>query len=82
MVIVGNFLVEGLIDITPSNTAEIAEPYNQGLYVTGAGNVAITFRDGTSQTLTFAAGAILYARIKRVNATGTTATVKGVHLLA
>lgn len=67
-------------DITPSDTVNFI---NQGLgrilsdaiYVGGAGVVAAVFEDGTVVNFTAAAGEVLPIAIKRINNTGTTATL-------
>lgn len=59
--------------ITPSDT--IQQNYS-GIYVGGAGNVAVVLESGA--TVTFTAppvGTILPVRVQKVNATNTTATL-------
>lgn len=47
----------------------------RGLYVGGAGNIAIVMRDGTTATLSSVpAGTFIPIRLKRINSTNTTAT--------
>lgn len=46
-----------------------------GLYVGGAGVVAVVFEDGTVTNFTAAAGQVLPVAAKRVNSTNTTATL-------
>jgi hypothetical protein len=63
-----------VIAITP-NDATILQDDLRGLYIGGAGNLAVITSGG--QTVTFvglAAGTILPVSVKRVLATGTTAT--------
>lgn len=67
-----------LVAITPSDTADI-EQWNgacpRGLYVGGAGNVAVVTPDGSAVTLTaVAAGQVYPIQVRRVNSTNTTAT--------
>lgn len=59
-------------DITPSDEDTI-EP-TRGLYVTGAGDIAIQFVDGRTLTKTVAANTYHPLCVKKVLATGTTAT--------
>lgn len=59
--------------VTPNDGADI--PITHGLYIGVTGDVAVVMGDGT--TLTFkaaAAGSTLNLQVKRVLATGTTAT--------
>lgn len=68
------------VAVTPSDSTDFA---NQGhgsilcdaLYVGGAGVVAAVFQDGTVVNITAVAGGILPMALRRVNSTGTTATV-------
>ncbi|HYE89045.1 MAG TPA: hypothetical protein VEA16_21995 [Vicinamibacterales bacterium] len=60
--------------ITPSNTDNLPQVCT-GLYVGGAGAVAVVLNDGT--VLTFVAvpaGTLLPIQFRRINSTGTTAT--------
>jgi len=60
--------------VTPHNTDELAY-VTTGVYVGGFGDLKVTMRDG--QEVTFAdvaAGTILPIRVRKVFATGTTAT--------
>jgi hypothetical protein len=60
--------------IVPSDTVDLAV-VPRALYCTGDGNVRVTMRDGGSPvTLPIVAGVPLPVRIRRVWATGTTAT--------
>lgn len=67
------------VPITPSDTVNIVDPAGaplpDAIYVGGAGVVAAVFQDGTVVNFTVVAGEILPVRIKRVNTTGTTATL-------
>ena len=68
-----NYLVpRGARAVTTSDSA--SQSY-VGLYIGGAGNVAVTGEDG--QDVTFTAvpvGTVLRLRVRKVKATGTTAT--------
>lgn len=59
--------------VTPNNSNDLT---NTGiLYVGGAGNISLDLADGVNVTINgVAAGTILPVRVKRVRATGTTAT--------
>ena len=58
--------------ITPSDTA----PINfQSVYIGGAGTITIEKENGDTQVFTVAAGFILPHTVKKVLATGTTATL-------
>ena len=62
-------------DITPSDTLNVAQPC-EAIYVGGAGNVSILTAFG--ETCVFTAppiGTVIPIKAKRVNATGTTATL-------
>jgi hypothetical protein len=64
----------GAVSVTPDNAAVI-EPVTRGVYIGGAGDLAVTFLDGTQVTFTdIAPGMIHGMQIKQVRATGTTAT--------
>jgi hypothetical protein len=57
-------------------TSDTVDQFWTGIYVGGAGNVSVVMEDGS--TVTFTAppvGTILPIRVKRVRATGTTATL-------
>ena len=60
--------------ITPSNTVDITSGLADGIYAGGAGDIAAVFQDGSTATFTVVAGQFLPIRVRRVNATGTTAT--------
>jgi hypothetical protein len=70
-----NGMVADLIPVTPSDTVDI-EGFVVGLYVTTGGDVAFETQGGT-RTLTVPDNYTITCLIKRVNATGTTAT--GLH---
>lgn len=60
--------------ITPNDSADLSLETN-GLFVGGAGNVKVDLYDGSTVTLNgMLAGTIYPLRVKRVYATGTTAT--------
>jgi hypothetical protein len=67
------------VPIVTSDTVNIVDPARDPLpdaiYVGGAGVVAAVFQDNTVVNFTAVAGEMLPIRIKRVNSTGTTATV-------
>jgi hypothetical protein len=62
--------------VTPSDTVDIrAGDVSDGLYVGGAGNIAALMSDGKScDFAAVPAGTVLPVAVKRVLATGTTAT--------
>tara|TARA_Y100000310_G_C20118547_1_gene550395 strand:- start:135 stop:380 length:246 start_codon:yes stop_codon:yes gene_type:complete len=62
--------------ITPSDTAWLTPPYPRGIWVGGAGDVVVTaIDDDTDTTYPGAqAGEIIPVVVKKVKATGTTAT--------
>ena len=60
--------------VTPDDDADLIET-TRGVYVGGAGALAIVMQSGAEVTLSgIAAGTILPLRIQRIKATGTTAT--------
>lgn len=63
--------------VTPSDTVDIPGPEMcRSLYVGGAGDVAAVRQDGVAVVFSAVpAGSILPIRVRRVNATGTTATL-------
>ncbi len=64
----------GAFAITPIDTGELTVRA-RSLWVGGAGNLSLVFNDGTTATITgVPVGTHLPFRVKRVNATGTTAT--------
>ena len=72
-----NVFNRGLAVVT-SDTVNIPLLNNMSptsLYVGGAGIVVAVFEDGTTANFTAVAGEILPLRIRRVNATTTTATL-------
>lgn len=66
-------------DITTSDATDFALNATRGMpraiYVGGAGIVAAVFQDGTVVNFTCVAGQVLPVRVKRINATNTTATL-------
>jgi hypothetical protein len=70
----GSVPADDAVAVTPHDTTQLAT-VSRGLYVGGAGNVAVLMASG--QTVTFvgvAAGSVLPIRVARVNSTNTTAT--------
>lgn len=65
-----------LVAVTPSDTVDLAAGIAKALWIGGAGNVrVIAENDTVAITLTAAAaGQLIPLRVKRVLATGTTAT--------
>lgn len=59
--------------VTPSDANELPQITTR-LYVSGAGTLALVMLDGSAVSLTATAGAILPLRVRKVSATGTTAT--------
>ncbi len=75
--------VESALAVTPSDTANLAPPSGdankatRALLIGGAGGVKVDMADGTTVTLTFpatACGLMVPIGVKKVYATGTTAT--------
>lgn len=64
---------QSAVVVSPSDTNTLN--FTRGLYVGGAGNLAVTMKDGTTVTFTgVTAGQILPVSVTQVKATGTTAT--------
>lgn len=64
-----------VVAVTPSDAVALVDGVTKGLYVGGAGNISLLMADGTSATFNaIAIGVIHPLGVKRVNATGTTAT--------
>ena len=62
------------VNVTPSDATVLAPTWG-GLFVGGAGNVAVITMEGTTLTFTgVTAGSILPIVVTKVRATGTTAT--------
>ncbi len=75
--------VESALAVTPSDTANLAPPSGdankatRALLIGGAGSVKVDMADATTVTLTFpatACGLMVPISVKKVYATGTTAT--------
>ncbi len=67
----------GAFNITPHDINELIQ-YTRQIKVSGAGNLAVTWYDDTSTIEAVVAGETYDWRIKKVSATGTTATgIKG-----
>jgi len=75
--------VESALAVTPSDTADLAPPSGdpnkatRALLIGGAGTAQVDMADGTTVTLTFpatACGLMLPIAVKKIHATGTTAT--------
>ncbi|PWC96962.1 hypothetical protein [Azospirillum sp. TSO5] len=60
--------------VSPSDSAVLSQP-TRAVFVGGAGNLAVTYLDGSTDTLqSVTAGSILPIRVTKVMATNTTAT--------
>jgi hypothetical protein len=74
--------MQSALAVTPNGAADLVPPTGparptRAIMVSGAGNVALVMADGTTATLTIpatACGFLLSLAVKRVYATGTTAT--------
>lgn len=62
----------GAVEVTPSDATDLS-PTARALYVGGAGTLEVIMQSGDTVTFTNAEG-VLPIRVKRVLATGTTAT--------
>lgn len=73
-----NSPVEGGFDVTPADGADLPT-LTRALMVAGAGDLAVTLKNGDTITLPALAPGVIYPiRARRVEATGTTATgIKG-----
>ena len=76
-----NGSVTDMVPVTPANDADNVGTGNIaiGLYITGAGNVTFHNLDGVSRTIAVPDNFYLVCSVKRVLATGTTAT--GIHAI-
>jgi hypothetical protein len=76
-----NATIKSSIVITPSDVTDIVAKYQNGLYVTTAGNISIMYNDRANTVDTFAVPSFstLHVNALRVMSTGTTAT--GIHAL-
>ena len=62
-------------NVPPSDTVDLPQP-SDALWVGGAGNVAAVMQDNTVTLFTaVTAGAVLPIRARRINTTGTSATL-------
>lgn len=68
-----NALYNEAAAITASNTVNLPRP-SDAINVGAAGTLAAVLQNDQVVTLTVTAGAVLPLRVKRINATGTTAT--------
>jgi hypothetical protein len=72
----GNNVYTDAAAVTPSDSADLPRETCQGLMVTATGNLSVLLHGGGQLDLTgLAANVLLPLRIRRVRATGTTATV-------
>ena len=62
------------VAITPSDTVDLPR-LTDAVWVGGAGIVVAVFQNGSTAQFTCVAGSLLPLRLKRVNATSTTATL-------
>jgi hypothetical protein len=76
-----NGSVTDMLPVTPADGADNVGTGNVaiGLYITGAGNVSFHNIDGTTRTIAVPDNFYLICSVKRVLATGTTAT--GIHAM-
>jgi hypothetical protein len=72
--------ITGGFDIAPDDASDLTT-LPRALMVTGGGDIAVVLKDGTSLTLPgLAVGVIYPLRVRRISATGTTATgIKGLY---
>lgn len=69
------YVPRGGFAVTPNDTTELGPPILTQLYIGSAGSLAIITEDGSALTYPIVpAGTFLSMRIKRVLATGTTAS--------
>jgi hypothetical protein len=65
----------GAVAVTPSDTEDLAASPTKGIYIGGSGNLKVAMADSTVETFTALASGIIHPiSVKRVYATGTTAT--------
>lgn len=65
---------ENAVSVTPSNSVDLLT-FSRAIYVGAGGNVSAVFENDVSVTFVgVQAGSILPIRVKRINATNTTAT--------
>lgn len=60
--------------VTPSDSTDLAAGVARSLYIGGAGNIAFDDAQGTTISATAVAAGLFPVLVKRVRATGTTAT--------
>lgn len=61
--------------VTPNDGADLPDGYTKGIFIGGAGNVSAVMNDGTNIVFTgLLVGVVYNFSVKRINATGTTAT--------
>lgn len=68
----GGASVSGMSPVTPSDTEDLPD-LSGSIHVASAGAVSVRFADGTDLVLVVPSGVTLPLRVRRVNATGTTA---------
>ncbi|MCM3444387.1 spike base protein, RCAP_Rcc01079 family [Metabacillus halosaccharovorans] len=67
--------VNDAITVTPSDSSNLSKGISKGFYLGASGNVKVDLASGTTITLnSLAAGVIHPIAVKKVHATGTTAT--------
>ena len=73
---INNAIIKGETSIAPADDTEIVDPYNDGFYVGGSGNVVFSYKDTPTvkHTKTFVAGDTWFGEIYTIDATSTTAT--------
>lgn len=64
----------GIVAITPSDSADITGNYIRAVMAGGAGNINATFADGSTGIFPVLAGVVYSMNITRVLSTSTTAT--------
>lgn len=78
---IGSAIARGAFNITPNDSANLSKKAT-GVYAGGAGTLRYIGDDGVEDTVTLVAGQIWPVRIRKVFATGTTATgLKGFVLI-
>lgn len=73
-------LFDNLIDVTPSDTAELAQPGYVMHTDTVAKDICFVTMKGQRHTVTLAPKETLYVRVRQIRETGTTATAGTVKL--
>lgn len=65
---------ESAFEVTPNDSADLTA-VTRGVYIGGAGDLAVTMKDGSEVTFVgLQAGLVYPYRVRRIKATGTTAT--------